>query len=284
MKIALVGSAPASVRNAPYGDASWKIFGCSPGLYGVAPRIDEWFETHLWEPGQPWFSPEYVQWLTALPGRGAKLWVGGSIAQIPGALVYPFDAVLDRYDHMRWFCSSSLFWMMTRAMDCIEDECKAQSRQPSAELDKIAYYGVDMAAGEEYEMQRAGIHYLTYKAAARGIEVGSPPESDLFTPRFRYGADEWTHSFRKIRARDLELLGRMQQAEAQARALQDGVHFLKGARENLKYMGDTWADKREHLGPKPAVVVLPDASISPLPVIEQLHPTTPLVTTDLALS
>jgi hypothetical protein len=44
-------------------------------------------------------------------------------------------------------------------------------------------------------MQRAGIHFMTYKAYALGIEVGAPPESDLFTPRFRYGADEWTHSF-----------------------------------------------------------------------------------------
>src|SRR5437868_13987811 len=43
-------------------------------LYGVAPRVSEWFEMHLWEPGAPWFSPEYVQWLTALPGRGVVLW------------------------------------------------------------------------------------------------------------------------------------------------------------------------------------------------------------------
>jgi hypothetical protein len=250
MKIALVGSAPASMRNAPYGSNEWKIFGCSPGLYGVAPRVDEWFETHLWEPGQTWFSPEYCQWLAALPKRGVKLWVGGDVGALPGAEIYPFDEVLNRYDPMRWFCSSSLFWMMTRAMDLIAAECAEQNRTPTPDKDKIAYFGVDMAAGEEYEMQRAGIHFLTYKATALGIEVGAPPESDLFTPRFRYGADEWTHSYRKIRARDQELLGRLQQAEAQARQLQDGVHFLKGARENLKYMGDTWADKRDHTGPK----------------------------------
>lgn len=236
LKIALVGSAPASVRAAPYHDPSWRIYGCSPGVYGVAPRVDEWFETHLWEPGQPWFSPEYVQWLTNLPNRGVKLWVGGPVDQIPGANLYPFDEVLNEFDPNRWFCTSSLFWMMARAI-----------RQGAT---KIGFWGVDMAATEEYEMQRAGIHFLTYIARARGIEVGCPPESDLFTPRFRYGADEWTHSFRKLRARKQELQGRIQQAEAQARQAGEMALFLKGAMDDCTYMEQTWADKSTYTGPK----------------------------------
>lgn len=249
MKIALVGSAPASVRAAPYQDPNWKIYGCSPGVYGVAARVDEWFEQHLWEPGQPWFSPEYVQWLTALPGRGVTLWVGGPILSIPGAKRYPFDQVLAEYDPQQWFCSSSLFWMMARAMEAIKDEAKAQGRAIDATHDKIAFYGVDMAADSEYEMQRAGIHFMAYKAAALGIEVGAPPESDLFTPRFRYGADEWTHSYRKMRARRSELEHRKQAAEVAARQNADMAMFLNGALEDLKYCGDTWADKQPHLGP-----------------------------------
>lgn len=249
MKIALCGSAPSSARAAPYHDTSWAIFGCSPGLYGVAGRVSEWFEMHLWEPGQTWFSPEYVQWLAALPGRGVKLWLGAPVGQIPDASVYPADDILKRYDPQQWFCSSSLFWMMARAIDNIQAEATAQGRKVTAELDKIAFYGVDMAAGEEYEMQRAGIHFLTYKAHDLGVEVGAPHESDLFTPRFRYAVDEWTHSYRKVRARDQELLQRLQAAETAAKQASDAVHFLKGAREDLKYMGDTWADKRTHTGP-----------------------------------
>lgn len=263
MKIALVGSAPASIRLAPYSSPEWRIYGCSPGVYGVAPRVDEWFETHLWEPGQPWFSPEYVQWLTALPGRGVTLWVGGEIAQIPDAKIYPFDSVLADYDPQHWFCSSSLFWMKARAIDAIKEEAAQQKRPITPELDKIAFYGVDMAAGEEYEMQRAGIHFLTYKAAALGIEVGAPPESDLFTPRFRYGADEWTHSFRKWRARRSELIARMQQAEAAARQHADGAMFLKGAIEDVDYMHSTWADKGTHLG------LMPQGSCGAVSVISQ---------------
>ena len=261
MKIALVGSAPASVRMAPYSDPSWQIYGCSPGVYGIAPRVTEWFETHLWEPGQPWFSPEYVQWMGNLPARGVVLWVGGPVPGIPQAVVYPFDEVLGKYDPQCWFCSSSLFWMMARAMEAIQDEAKAQGRAVSPEHDKIAFYGVDMAADTEYEMQRAGIHFLSYRAAAMGIEVGAPLESDLFTPRFRYGADEWTHSFRKMRARRQELEARMAQAEAQAKAAADGAMFLKGALEDLKYCHETWADKRMHTGP--AIVAVPPTASPP---------------------
>lgn len=256
-KIALVGSAPASVRLAPYGDPSWTIIGCSPGVYGIAPRVSEWFELHRWEPGQTWFSPEYCQWLAALPARGVKLWVGGDIPALPGSLVFPFDEILAIYDPRAWFCSSSLFWMMARAMAIIGEEAQAQGRQVDPQHDKIAFFGVDMAADSEYEMQRAGIHFMTYRAAAMGVEVGCPPESDLFTPRFRYGADEWTHSFVKMRARRMELEQRLAQAKAQSQAFRDQEWFLQGAIDDLKYCNDTWADKRTHVGITPVVAPAP---------------------------
>lgn len=235
MKVALVGSAPASSRAAPYGDPSWEIWGCSPGLYGVAQRVTSWFELHLWEPGQPWFSPEYCQWLAALPARGVTLWTGSEVGALPGSKVLPAQEILDEFDPNRWFCTSSLFWMMAMAM--------------KSGATTIGLWGVDMAASEEYEMQRAGIHYLTMIARARGVEVGVPHESDLFTPRFRYGIDEWTHGFRKDRARKAELQSRMQQAEQQQQASRDLAFFLKGALDDSKYYHDTWMNKETFTGP-----------------------------------
>lgn len=234
LKIALIGSAPASVRLAPYSDSEWQIWGCSPGTYGVMPRVNTFFELHLWEPGQTWFSPEYVQWLNALPGRGVTLWTGRDC--VPGASVLPYQEILDEFDPNRWFCTSSLFWMMAMAI-------KAGAK-------KIGFWGVDMAATEEYEMQRAGIHYLTYIAKARGIEVGAPHESDLFTPRFRYGVDEWTHGYRKVRSRRFELQHRMAEAQQIAQVKANEASFLAGALDDMKYMADTWIDKSEYLGPK----------------------------------
>lgn len=251
-KIALVGSAPASVRLAPYQDPSWEIWGCSPGVYGVAPRVNAWFELHLWEPGQTWFSPEYVQWLNALPARGVTLWTGApdpdrvsyGPSPVPGAQVLPWKEILGEFDDMQYFCSSSLFWMMAMAI--------------RAGATKIGLWGVDMAATEEYEMQRAGIHFLAYVARARGIEVGCPPESDLFTPRFRYGIDEWTHSFRKVRARHQELALRRNAAQTEMQNKQIETAFLNGALDDLQYMGQTWAAKGSYTGPVPLEQPVPE--------------------------
>lgn len=242
MKVALIGSAPSSIRLAPYGSPDWSIWACSPGAYGVIPRCDAFFELHLYEPGQPWFSPEYCQWLAALPGRGSTLWVGNERAAeaLPGAKVLPHESLSAEFDPSLWFNTSSLFWMMAMAM--------------RSGATTIGFWGVDMAATEEYEMQRAGIHYLTYIARQRGIEVGVPPESDLFTPRFRYGIDEWTHSYRKVRARTLELKGRLQAIQHELAVKQNEVAFVQGALDDMKYMGDTWVDKNEHTGPKGAPV------------------------------
>lgn len=234
LKIALVGSAPASVRAAPYNDPTWEIWGCSPGVYGIATRVNAWFELHLYEPGQPWFSPEYCQWLASLPGRGVTLWTGADIPAMPGSKVLPYDELIKQFDPNRWFCTSSLFWMMAMAV--------------AAGAKKIGLWGIDMAATEEYEAQRAGIHYMAYIAKGLGIEVGTPHESDLFTPRFMYGIDEWTHSFRKLRARAAELKQRLADANARMTGGQQEAFFLQGALDDLKYMGDTWARKDSHLG------------------------------------
>lgn len=247
--IALVGSAPSSARAAPYNDPRWQIWGCSPGLYGVAPRVNAWFELHVYEPGQPWFSPEYVQWLNALPGRGVTLWMGApepdaveyKAAPITGAQVVPHHEINAEFDPSCWFNTSSLFWMTAIAI--------------KAGATKIGYWGVDMAATEEYEMQRAGIHFLAYEAMRRGIEVGTPKESDLFTPRFRYGIDEWTHSFAKNRAREAELKTRLNQATAEMNAKQGEVAFLNGAIDDHKYMRDTWVMANNFTGPRPFVIV-----------------------------
>lgn len=243
LKIALCGSAPSSSRSAPYGDPSWSIWGCSPGLYGVATRVDMWFETHLWEPGQAWFSPEYVQWLKALPGRGVTLFTGAPDPESPvyqpspveGGKVLPWKELLAEFDPSQFFCTSSLFWMMALAI----------TLKPS----KIGLWGIDMAATEEYEMQRAGLHFLTYEARRRGIEVGVPMESDLFTPRFRYGIDEWTHGYRKMRTRRFELEQRLAQAEAQQKESERSAYFMKGALDDSKYMSDTWTDRKTYTAP-----------------------------------
>src|SRR6185369_4436947 len=81
-RIALLGSAPSSIRLAPFKDPSWTIWACSPGVYPTLAMErtfqpgDAYFELHRWEPPTigdptrqvPWFSPEYVQFLREFKG------------------------------------------------------------------------------------------------------------------------------------------------------------------------------------------------------------------------
>ncbi|MEK9736777.1 MAG: hypothetical protein VW239_05600 [Candidatus Nanopelagicales bacterium] len=235
LKIALIGSAPASVRLAPYHDPSWQVWGCSPGAYGVVPkgRSNIWFEMHRYEPGQTWFSPEYCQFLREHP----CVVVAEARPEIPNGIVLDYQELVRKYSP--YFFTSSLAWMMAYAI-----EMKAT---------KIGLWGVDMAANEEYEAQRAGLHYFALLAAKAGIEVGTPPESDLFRPRFLYGIDELTHSHNTIRARREELNFRLQAAEQAVQQKQIEASFIRGALDDLNYCFQTWPDKTDWRSP-PALI------------------------------
>lgn len=238
LKFALIGSAPASVRGAPYHDESWQVWGCSPGAYGVVPkgRSNIWWEMHKYEPGQPWFSPEYCQFLRDHP----CVVVAELRKEIPNGVMLDYDALVKKYSP--YFFTSSIAWMMAHAIETI-------MREGDPATSKIGLWGVDMAANEEYEAQRAGLHYFALIAANLGIEVGVPPESDLFRPRFLYGVDEVKHFHIKMRARRQELEQRLAAAEQVFVAKQQEVQFIRGALDDLNYCFQTWPDKQNWVAP-----------------------------------
>lgn len=238
LKFALIGSAPASIRGAPYHDPNWQVWGCSPGAYGVVPkgRSNIWWELHKYEPGQPWFSPEYCQFLKTHP----CVIVAEPRAEIPNGMTLDYKYLVRKYSP--YFFTSSIAWMMAHAIELIEANGNPQES-------KIGLWGVDMAANEEYEAQRAGLHYFALLASQKGIEVGVPAESDLFRPRFLYGVDEVTHFHIKMRARKQELEQRLLAAEQMVVQKQQECYFLKGAMDDLNYCFHTWPDKEAHLGP-----------------------------------
>ena len=252
IKIALIGSAPSSIHQAPYADPSWQIWGCSPGAYGAVPkgRSNIWFEMHRYEPGQTWFSPEYCQFLRDHP----CVVVGKLRPEIPNGIELDWQRMLATYSDL--FFTSSLAWMLAHAIDVI-----VAAGTPVGS--KIGMWGVDMAATEEYEAQRAGCHYFSIIARQRGIEVGVPPTSDLFRPRFLYGLDEHTHAFVKIRAREQELQQRLAGAEQGLQQRVQEVSFLKGALDDLGYFKLTWPNKDERV--EPPVTALPVGMFAPVP-------------------
>lgn len=271
MKIAVCGSAPSSAHLAPVKDASfvqfsegrthtypplpegdqhWEIWGCSPGLFGAVPRATRWFELHRWEPGAPWFSPEYCQFLREFKG---PVYTGGPIPEIPNHVVYPLKEVEEQFSP--FFLTSSLSLMAAEAIRVIEQIRKARSTANPEDLPKgidvselqkddsddvIGFWGVDMSANEEYSRQKPGCWFFGIQIIERGIGLYYPPESDLFCPEPVYGISEWDHSYIKATARMRELTQRFNQAQAQAAAAQAEMHMLGGAKDDLNYQIKTW--------------------------------------------
>ena len=255
MKIALIGSAPSSVALGPYYDKSyaefiqgknqkyppaphieeeWEIWGCSPGAFGVVKRATRWFEVHRWEPGAPWFSPEYCQFLREFNG---PVYTGRPVPEIKNHVVYPVERVEDEFSS--YFLTSSLSLMFAMAILEIEDKRKANPDHDK-DGDVIGMWGVDMAATEEYGYQRAGCQHFILEALNRGIGVYLPPESDLLRPMPVYGLCEWDHNYIKLTARARELNNRFQASNQQMAEMQAQARFLQGGIDDLNYMVNTW--------------------------------------------
>jgi hypothetical protein len=259
MKIALLGSAPTSVKLAPFADPTWTIWGCSPGLYPICRRVDEWFEVHRWEPpvlGRidqqvPWFTPEYVGWMHQLP----VIWMAEKVAELPGSRPLPWRMLVDRYG--AFFFTSSLAWMAAMAIERIllkrrSAEASAQDKQE----DTIGFWGVDMAAGEEYGYQRAGCQYFTIIARSLGIRVVTPPQSDLLRPPGLYGIEENLHRRIKWAAKRQELEFHFKDSEATAINASKHAAYMRGALDTLTYMEQNWASDEDGASQMPAEDVL----------------------------
>jgi hypothetical protein len=231
MKIALIGSAPSSVRLAPYGSPDWKIWGCSPGAQAVVPRSDVWFELHRWEPGQPWFSKDYCNFLRDYPGT---VWMAENVPEVKNCKVIPVDYLVGKYGP--YFFTSTLSWMFALAME----------ENPQS----IGLWGVDMAASDEWGYQRAGCQFFAMLARSKGIEVGVPPESDLLRPAPLYGVCETSHVHIKMLARQRELQQRIAGVQAEYNQKYHELTFLQGAIDDLNWNQQTWAGNVDTIGKK----------------------------------
>lgn len=276
MKIALVGSAPSSVKLAPYGDASWLIWGCSPGVYFQAPRVDMWYELHRWEPpviGKPeqqvpWFSPEYCLWMSMLK---CPVYMLEHVPQIPTSTKLPWQDLVKKYGH--FFFTSSLAWMCAMAIEAIKLNRKLiEEKDPRAfpvgpDGDQIGFWGVDMAADEEqYTGQKSGCQFFATLAASLNIRIFTPPESDLMIPRPLYGVSETSHRHIKLLSRSKELQQRQAHADQMLQRAQLESYFVRGAIDDMKYHLNTWIHEGEITGPRFEDIFVPPTPPAPAEV------------------
>lgn len=226
-KIALVGSAPSSIDEMPYGDKSWKLWGCSPalmvycrekGLKGVT--FDEWFEIHPWV-GNPDFGPNYREFLKNHEG---PVWMIQHEPTVPNSRPYPRAEMNAKFSQYFW--TSSLAWMFAKAI----------SEQP----EEIGIWGIDMSHTTEWGEQRQGCQYFVSIAKAMGIKVTVPSTSDLLCPPPQYGFAFASHFHAKMHARLKEFDGRLANLTKDRDNKNQEIVYLSGARENLLYQLKTW--------------------------------------------
>ncbi len=227
MNVVLLGTAPDSFGLAPFG-GDWEIWSCSPGTMN-APRVDKFFELHRWEPGQPWFQESYVNYLKEFKGQ---VIMSKEVPDVPNCEILPYQDLVAKYGP--YFFTSSLAWMMAMAIE--------------AGAKKIALYGVDMAATTEYHDQRMGCQYFAMLAKAKGIEVGVPPESDLFRPAPLYGVCENSHAWIKQTVRARDLARRVNEHQKLIEENTQQMHFLKGAMDDQDWQLHSWFGASDTLG------------------------------------
>ena len=230
-KIAICGSAPSSIRLAPFRDKSYAIWACSPGAYGYCERKDAWFELHRWEPqepgvpndpaAKPWFSPEYVRFMELFEGPVFML---QAVPTVRNCVLYPFESMIKKYGPYHF--TSTMAWMLAFAIE----------QKPKA----IGLWGVDVSANEEYARQRPGVQHFLGLAKQLGIDIVIPAESDVLQPCTMYGIAETHPRFVKLLARKAELEGRLRSCEQTVSQQQGEALFLKGALSNLEYIFNHW--------------------------------------------
>jgi hypothetical protein len=222
MKIAILGSHPASNTLAPFGDVNWEIWSCSPHNYTL-PRVDAWFELHSLDrkfcPG----NEPYIQTLQRHP----RVYIAVPDPRMPNGIVYPKDEVLSHYPQKHHtFFSSSVAWMAALAIEQRPDE--------------IGFWGVDMSAGDEYEYQRPGCHYFMGVAEEMGIKITVPPQSDLLELHPPYAFKEQWRSYWKMKARRQEVAGRIAALDQKIAQANDERLQLSGAMQSMTYEQNTW--------------------------------------------
>jgi len=225
MKIAVLGSAPSSVKLAPYSDPTWSIWGCSPRGAELIPRSEAWFEIHPWKPGTV-HGLHYITFLASHPG---PVWMIEERREIPNSRAYPKKEMLAEFGE--YFFVSSISWMM--AMAIVELEKSGDDEKV------LGLWGVDMQAKSEYEHQRPACHFFIREADRRGIKIAAPPESDILCPPPLYGFDDTAPRQVKIAAKHAELKQKIRAEKSAIQAAEVRAAYFQGAIEMTEYFQRT---------------------------------------------
>ena len=248
-KVAIVGFAPSSMPLAPFEDESWEIWTLN-NIYTAfdLPRWDRWFELH---PNFREYAPfhdarmdaasivrgdsrpvgkkiDHLEWLKAqTPER--PIYFLKDEPDIPAAVRYPIEAMkawCAREDLATYFTNSISYMVALALMDGYKT---------------IGVWGVDMAAGGEYQIERPSVEYWLAAVKGCGAKLVLPKETELLKARL-YGYDHDSDFVVKARSRHAELIGNHNKALQQAQEAQAAAHYFRGAAEDCQYFMTNWGN------------------------------------------
>ena len=198
MKIAVMGSHPATKMQAPFDDPEWKIWACSPhnfrdpswhtifnGVWvwpdmyiirtppnfpqGALPRVDEWFEVHP-QAKHKSRDKDYLEFVRQLSEK-IPVWMQ-DLSDHPNARKYPTEEVIEEFGP--FMLTSSIAYILAKAI--------------MAKPEAIGLWGVMQATTTEKEDQLPGIKYFLSEANRRGIKVCLPEQAAHI---FKLPEDKW---------------------------------------------------------------------------------------------
>jgi hypothetical protein len=227
-KVAIVGFAPGSRGKAPFKDTSFQIWGVNE-VYKVVPRVDVLFELHSRNMIKDKGGDNHIEWLKAAP---IPVFMQEHYRDFPTSIAYPKDRIVARFG--RYF-TNTISWMIALAID--------------VGVKELHIYGVDMAADEEYSVQKPSVEYFIGLARGMGIDVYLPPQCDLAKAFFLYGFEDVAqHEMElKMKARQQELQSRVNQHQANIERETAAAHQLAGALDDCRYWNRTWLHDSKNL-------------------------------------
>ncbi len=208
MKIAIVGTSPNTLFEAPYQDESWEIWSLN-GAYERITRYNRWFEIHTWEHlKKENLPPAYMTHLQNAANVG-RLY---TIESFPyETIILPREELISLYG--RYF-TSTIAWMIGFAI-----------QQGATE---IGIWGVNMSGDDEYQKQRACCEYLLGIAKGKGIKITLPSECPLLK-----GSLYCDELF-------MDLAGYEKRSKASYQESRDMTNYYKGVMDTIKELKCKW--------------------------------------------
>lgn len=225
-KVAILGTAPSTRRQAPFDDKSFQIYCTGGDSVRQTPRWDRWYEIHdpavLLDKSDADFAHWHTHHVSWLANQGAKAFVLKNSEHLPNATAMPTREILGRFTGE--FISSGPCWILAHVL---YEELYEKKR---ARLDhlEIGLYGIDMADSSERKDQWDGMMHFILLAEAFGATVLVPEGCTLIRTKLPYPMNMETELAVHMRQRLKTLAGMKAHFEAQRDGAADTVKQIDG--------------------------------------------------------